>query len=193
MTDEIEQPELRVIPPDVFGMFRDFVALITDPVACKVRQREFQQAQDATATGQAQLAAERVLFAQEMATARAEIASKRAALEKRRVAAHQDQLAIAEAGKHMAKLIDAWKFVGDDNPLVRSGLMEAQFTPLENARRAFASVSVQADNPAEAAESADDEPVAQFPQDDFPAHLTITREPVVRVRGGRSQRVRADQ
>jgi hypothetical protein len=99
-------------------------------------------------------------------------------LEKRRVDLHQHELAIAEARKEMATLINAWKFVGESNPLVLSGLMDAQYKPLEKAQRALGRVPVQVNDPADTPdlESDDRELTRSVDGVPFPPNTTITRE-----------------
>jgi hypothetical protein len=190
--DDVNSQPTTPVGGDTFAAVADLLALIVDPKATGARLRSLQSQQAAAAKAAAELATERAAFEQETARVRAELDADRTSLEKRRVGVSEAECSVARREEYIAGLEKQWKFMGETDPLVLSGLRSPEHgTPVQKARRAYG-----IDPPLE--DDVAPEPGCELTREidgvPFPSSTTITRELGIHVRSRhRTPRSRAEQ
>jgi hypothetical protein len=195
---------LRLAPPESWAMVFALVKIAADPRTTKRNLRALHDSLAATAQAQRQLETYRTEHDAQLAKDRAELAAERDVLTKRQVAAHQAEASLEERTERIRKLELAWSGLtlpGEPPPLMGTLSRSKAYSGLERARYAAEHGGALPRHPdAEPDESTAtvnyDSPPAPVRRGhgdsgDWPANVSMTKEPAEPAAGAAGARVRA--
>jgi hypothetical protein len=136
---DVDQPEAEQLTPateSAFELFKNLLALVANEKAFKVRLAGLHRALAAADETQKKLVAAQTEFEAYQTKVRAELAEESAVIRKRRVELQAQEGQLSARQEHISRLEQAWRGLGEPAE-VQSGFREAEFTPLQKARRAF--------------------------------------------------------